>query len=45
MYNFGRFLTMYSESPYYNQYMSYTGWFPDSREEGQGMASIDGTVY
>ena len=36
---------MFPDSPYYNDNMSYTGWFPDQRDNGQGIASFDGTTY
>jgi hypothetical protein len=36
---------MIDGSPYYNDNMSYTGWFPDARDYGQGIASFDGITY
>ena len=43
--DFGRFLNMMDGNPYYNNYMSYTGWFPDGGKNGQGISSFDGTIY
>ena len=41
MYEFGRFLNMWPNSAYYNFEQSYTGWFPDIANSGQGVATVD----
>ena len=40
-YNFGRFLNMDPNAQLYNYDQSYTGWFPDADQGGQGIAVVD----
>ena len=40
-YDFGRFLNMWPYSRFYDYEQSYTGWFPDAVNVGQGIATVD----
>lgn len=44
--DFGRFINMWQDSKFYDSDQSYTGWFPDAVNVGQGIALVDSrTVY